>query len=494
MQKKKNRLLWYGGIIITLILLTSCAGQSPEIPNNWQSFTSQLDSTIPQLMQRYHVPGAAVALVHDGEMVWTKGYGQANLATQTPVTSETVFQAASISKTLTAWGVMRLVEQGKIDLDAPAERYLTRWQLPSSEYDSSQVTIRRLLSHSAGLSVGGYPGISPELPLPSLEESLSGNYDGARPVKIVREPGTAYQYSGGGYTLLQLVIEEVSGESFSTFMQREVLDALGMSHSSFEWRDDLRPATATGYNEKGQPEPNFLFTEKAAAGLYTTAPDLARFALAEMDANNGILSPESIGLMHSAVIPVDGITSLFGNAYGLGHTVDSLPAGWVTVGHSGGNQGWKLQYQAIPEKKAAIVILTNSDNGSNINADLLGIWTEWVGAGKIKVAQTHDTLRLVTGLLAGLLGLGLLAKLVVFFRQIAHKQRVWFWTLPKKSAGTIVRFIGFILTAILLAAAWLAAFQPILSGFAPVQTPWLMIVTLGWCVSILLSALTSKPK
>ena len=134
------------------------------------------------------------------------------MAAGRPVDGDTVFQAASISKTLTAWGVMRLVEQGALELDAPVGRYLTRWQLPPSPYNHDGVTIRRLLSHTAGLSLHGYPGIAPEQPLPTLEESLSGGHPGAEDVRVVSEPGTTYAYSGGGYTLLQLVVEEVTGE------------------------------------------------------------------------------------------------------------------------------------------------------------------------------------------------------------------------------------------------------------------------------------------
>src|SRR5512147_1645928 len=175
-------------------------------------FMDKFDQLLPQLMEQYKVPGVAVSLVQ-GEAVWSKGYGLADKKQSVPVTADTVFQAASISKAVTSWGVMRLVENGQLELDAPVEQYLTRWHLPPSNYDPSGVTIRRLLSHSAGLSVGGYPGLSPDLKLPSLEESLSGNNGGAGEVRIVLEPGTQFSYSGGGFTLLQLIIEEVTGET-----------------------------------------------------------------------------------------------------------------------------------------------------------------------------------------------------------------------------------------------------------------------------------------
>ena len=270
---------------------------------NRDGLVDKLDLLIPQLMEQYSAPGAAVSLVRDGELVWSEGYGLADRERGVPVTTDTVFQVASISKAVTSWGVMRLVESGQLELDAPVEQYLTRWHLPRSNYDASGVTIRRLLSHSAGLSVHGYPGLRPDVPLPSLEESLSGNNGGAGAVRITMEPGAQFSYSGGGYTLLQLIVEEVTGETFSAYMQREVLDPLGMVHSSFEWRADLHPATAIAYSETGASLPNYLFTEQAAAGLYTTAPDLARFVAAEMPGPNGepagrgVLSPDTLRIL-----------------------------------------------------------------------------------------------------------------------------------------------------------------------------------------------------
>ena len=169
---KTNRRSRYSLLVIILIMLLvaiflSYSGQD--------RLAKKLDRIAPQLLEHYKVPGAAIALVRNGEVVWSKGYGLADKERGVPVTVNTVFQVASISKALTSWGVMRLVENGQLELDAPVEQYLTRWHLPPSSYDTSGVTIRRLLSHSAGLSLHGYPGWSPDLKLPSLEESLSGN-------------------------------------------------------------------------------------------------------------------------------------------------------------------------------------------------------------------------------------------------------------------------------------------------------------------------------
>ena len=139
------------------------------------------------------------------------------------MTTQTGFNIDSISKTIAAWGVMKLVEEGKIDLDAPAENYITRWKLPESDFDSKKVTVRRLLSHTAGLSLHGYPGWTANDRLSTIEESLDGRNNGPGRVEMIIKPGTKWKYSGGGYTILQLIVEEVTGQKFEDYMQTQVL-------------------------------------------------------------------------------------------------------------------------------------------------------------------------------------------------------------------------------------------------------------------------------
>jgi len=344
-----------------------------------QDFSSSLDALIPQLLSRHDIPGAAVALVCNGEVVWSRGYGYADLSRRRAVTDHTVFQVASLSKTVTAWGVMRLVEKGLLELDAPAERYLTRWHLPASRFDEDQVTIRRLLSHTAGLSLRGYPGFEPNRRLPSLEESLSGNTGGSGDVHIVQRPGSEYSYSGGGYTLLQLVIEEVTGQVFSDFMVDEILSPLDMHESAFEWTGSVKTATAVAYNSAMRPLPNYLFTAKAAAGLYSTARDYARFlaaCLAGPDGETpgrGVLSSDGVDLLTAPHQETDG-------QYGLGYGIGWLSTTSWYVRHSGGNNGWKSLFALVPSYRAGIVILFNSNNGDEVRYDVLDAWLEWIKA------------------------------------------------------------------------------------------------------------------
>lgn len=334
------------------------------------AFAASLDTRMPGLLTTYRVPGAAVVLIEDGALSWTGGYGMAVSETQTPVSAATVFQVASLSKSVAAWGAQRLAEKGVLDRDAPVERYLTRWHLPPSGFDAGGVTVRRLLSHTAGLSIHGYDGYLPDSRLPSLEQSLLG--DTGYRVVIQKEPGAEWSYSGGGFTVLQLVMEEIAKEPFAAFMQREVLNPLGMTHSAYQWDAALRPNTAAAYDPSGRRVPNYLFVEQAAAGLYTTAEDLGRFVAAGMPgaegaAGRGVLAPASVSLLHTPA-------AVTGGEYGLGHVVYPLPSGSSGVGHDGANIGWRALWSSVPSRGVGIAVLTNSDNGYALAVDVVCSW------------------------------------------------------------------------------------------------------------------------
>lgn len=441
--KRKARTLTLA--CLAILPLLACSNRQIAQPGNLYEFTEQLDTMIPRLLRQYEVPGAAVALIHNGEVVWTQGYGLADKANGIPVTPDTVFQVASISKSVSAWGVMRLVEAGRLNLDAPVEQYLTRWHLPPSESNHDGVTIRRLLSHTAGLSLHGPPGFDPDHPLPTLEEWLSGATGGASDVRVVLQPGSEFSYSGGGYTLLQLVIEEVSGEPFASFMQREVLAPLGMAHSGFEWTPDLQSATATAYGVYGRPLPNYLFTAKAAAGLYTTASSLARFVATGMmpglhgePPGRGVLAPVTLERMFFPAAGTNG-------RYGLGYRTERLPNGTRIVSHSGANRGWKAQFAALPKKGEGIVILTNSDMGGDLTADVTCVWSAWAAGDTGQVCQVVQTQRNRALVVAGVLGLGL----VVYGGWVATEMRA-----GRRRLGWTWRRVLFFALALLDAALW----------------------------------------
>lgn len=342
-------------------------------------YQRSLDSLVPALLEELATPGAAVALIRDGKVVVAKGYGWADRERGVPVTAATLFNIGSISKTVAAWGVMRLVEDGKLDLDAPVERYLTRWHLPPSEYDHGGVTVRRLLSHTAGLSLHGYPGFNPSQTLPSIESSLSGATNGSGDVRVIMPPGTRWQYSGGGYTIAQLLVEELTGRPFHDYMRAEILQPLGMTSSSYVWDDMVAARAATPYGPFGAiPGPRF--TAQAAAGLQTSLDDFVRFALASMsgarpDLATKVLPTRVVAAMQEPVGP--------SSDYGLGYGVVEVLDGARAVGHGGANEGWMARFLVVPRSGDGLVVMTNSTLGGNVHGYL---FCEW---GRAALAETR---------------------------------------------------------------------------------------------------------
>jgi hypothetical protein len=290
---------------------------------------------------------------------------------------------------------MKLVEEGKIELDSPVEKYLTRWHLPESEYDVNGVTIRRLLSHTAGLSLHGYPGWSPNDTLPSIEESLSGKNNGPGDVRIIMEPGTKWKYSGGGFTILQLVIEEVTGQKFADYMQAEILDPLGMKNSSYTIDAKILDASSLEHNGYGKVIPFELFTAEAAAGLHTTIEDFALFAKASLNissvsvAKQSILKQSTLELMTSPAKASEG-------KYGLGYSVDSIPnSSAILVGHGGANTGWHAYLQVNQKTGDGFAMITNGGSGHNVYRQAYCDWINW----KLGVSLENRCKKAITPLL-----------------------------------------------------------------------------------------------
>jgi len=337
-------------------------------------FTRSLDTIIPNNLMENNVPGMAIAIIEDGHIIYKKGIGFADVDKQTKVTSTTGFNIGSISKMFTSWGIMKLVEEEKIDLDMPVEDYLSRWKLPKSEFNSKKVTIRHLLSHTAGISVHGYPGFHPKAKLPTLEASLNGDNGSDKAnekVEIVIEPQTKFQYSGGGYTILQLVIEEVSATSFENYMQKEIFKPLKMKHTSFYIDNEFLKNSAIPHDEKGKEVYIERFTAKAAAGLHTTLEDLIIFAKATLDGNN-ILTKDTIKDMMK-LLP---LTKSKRGAQGLGYQAYFL--GPITVkGHAGSNTGWESGFMLDAKYNSGIIMLTNGSNGKDVAIATLRKWARW---------------------------------------------------------------------------------------------------------------------
>ncbi|NNE26510.1 MAG: serine hydrolase [Saprospiraceae bacterium] len=362
-----------------LVILLPFSMKSQDSSKSVEGFVSELNSKIPSLLEDFNVPGTAVAIINDGEIILQKAYGYADVENQIKADVTTGFNIGSISKTVAAWGIMKLVQEGEIELDAPAEKYLTRWHLPNSEFDSDKVTIRRLLSHTAGLSLHGYPGWSPEDTLPTIEESLNGKNNGPGRVEIIHEPGSRYKYSGGGYSIMQLIIEEVTGRKFADYMQSEILSPLGMTKSSYNISEEIMAASSMEYDNYGGLIDFELFTAQAAAGFHTTIQDFTQFVLANLYNSknfkkyNTVLSSETI---HDMMQPVPQAEGRFG--YGLGYMTESLDRGAIKLaGHRGANTGWHAIFNVNPKTNDGFIMLTNGGLGQNVYHAVFYEWALW---------------------------------------------------------------------------------------------------------------------
>lgn len=198
--------------------------------------TDSLDAFILTQMARRQVPGLSLAIIDGGRIVYAKGYGVTAPGGSTPVTADTRFLAGSVSKSVAAMGALRLVEQGKLSLDGDVNDRLTSWKVPENDHTRvEKVSIRRILSHTAGLTVHGFPGYDRSTPIPTTPQILDGvSPANTRPVRVDTVPGERWRYSGGGYTVMQLLMDDVTGQPFARWMQENVLAPLGMTSSSFE--------------------------------------------------------------------------------------------------------------------------------------------------------------------------------------------------------------------------------------------------------------------
>lgn len=411
---------WFILTSIIISLLVMLFSGSLQIMRNLRAhapldeFKAHLDERIPALMKLYGIPGCNIALVKDNEVVWTEGYGYADVSNRRALTVDTPMSVQSITKSVTAWGVMRLWEKGLIDVDAPVSQYLKSWQFPLTDYRIEKITVRQLLSHTAGMPLGDFTNIySPGEAMPSNRDVMSGE------AVLMREPGTGFSYSNTGYNLLEILIEDVTGQSFSDYIRREVLLPLGMESAVFDIDKAVTPYPPTGYNLKGEPVPVYLYPSKASGGLFATAHDIARFAASGMQ-ENPVLSIESINRMYKPESYKIGIYGLVFEAYGFGHYIEKLPNGMVSVSHGGQGNGIMTHMQAVPETGDAIVILTNSQRSWPFIAYVLSNWAQWRGfpsVGMGRIIWGHYGFCFVIGMLVSASLLVILSLVSTFYQQ-----------------------------------------------------------------------------
>lgn len=326
---------------------------------------TQYDSiwNLEERMKHHKITGVSIAVIHNFKLDWAKGYGWADVSEQRPVTDKTLFQAASISKSLNGVGILKLVQDGKLDLSTDINHYLISWKFPyDSVSNGKPITIAALLSHTAGLTIHGFPGYAQGEPLPTVQQILDGEKPAnTEAVRSFLEPGTRVVYSGGGTTVTQLIVTDVTGRAYDDFMQKTVLEPLGMNNSSF-----MQPPAAgkskllaSGYKADGTPVNGkfHIYPEQAPAGLWTNPTDLGKYIIETALSFNGksdkVLTSEYTKMRLEPVM----------EDAALGVFVARKDSSFY-FSHSGGNEGFACYYVGDVISGNGMVIMTNSDNGS----------------------------------------------------------------------------------------------------------------------------------
>jgi CubicO group peptidase (beta-lactamase class C family) len=347
-------------ILLSALLLSTPVHASPD----------SLDAFIRAQMALRKVPGLSLAIVDKGKIVYAKGYGVTAPGGKAPVTTETLFLAGSISKSVAAMGALKLVEAGTLSLDGNVNEKLTTWKVPDNGFTGTEkVTLRRILSHTTGLTVHGFGGYEVGTPVPTITQILDGAPPAnSQPVRVDTTPGAFWRYSGGGYTVMQLMMDDVTRTPFEQWMATNVIGPLGMTRSSFQQppAGAMAPFAAAGQYAPGTPVPGryHLYPEMAAAGLWTTASDLARFIIGVQQSNAGTANP-----VISQAMTREMLTSVR-NDDGLGVFLDQS-SGSLMFFHGGRDDGFDAYMGGYAEGGQGVAIMINANDNSGMMRRIL---------------------------------------------------------------------------------------------------------------------------
>jgi CubicO group peptidase (beta-lactamase class C family) len=326
--------------------------------------------SLRERMDYYNVPGFSIALIDQEEVAWTKGYGVLETGGDKLVTDETIFQAASISKPVAAMIALNLVETGLLDLDTDVNEALHSWHVPENEHTQGhKVTLRGLLSHTAGLTVSGFRGYPSGTQLPTLQQVLNGETPAnSEPVRVMQAPGKAFSYSGGGYVVIQQLMEDITGKPFPTLAQKLIFDKLGMANSTFEHLlpEAYIPQAAIAHRVNGDPVPGrwHTYPEQAPASLWSTPSDLARLIVEVLKSyenkSNLVLSVE---MTRQMLTPQVGWV-------GLGFPIMEKD-GRIRFEHPGWNEGYHSLMAGYLNTGRGLVWMTNGENGKLLGQEVM---------------------------------------------------------------------------------------------------------------------------
>lgn len=336
-------------------------------------------------MKHYHTPGVSMAIVNNFEIEWAQGFGVCDVRFQRPVTADTIFQSGSISKAIFALGVMQLVQKGQLNLDEDINRYLRTWHVPISENWQPKITLRQLLSHTSGFTIDGFSGYLASELLPSVEQILNGESPANNDkVEVNILPGLNFRYSGGGTTVAQTAVVDFLNQPFPQIMRELVLDPLELSDSTYEQplSQQLKAKTATGHPWKGIPIAGEFHThpEMAAAGLWTTATDLAKVGVELLKVLNDLsmgtfLTKELIASMLCPQLKSQKVGD--GQFVGIGLFCDGIEDSFQ-FGHAGSNEGFSAIMRFYRSSGKGAVLMVNSNEGWPLISEIMqAIATEY---------------------------------------------------------------------------------------------------------------------
>ncbi len=493
MEAKKSRpsagiLIAAAGAVLSAILsLPELSEFAPlHAGADLQDILALLDEAMPGRMRSYKIPGLCIGIVR-GDRSAIRCYGLAARGGGRAFAPASRFAVASLSKTFTAMAVLCLAAEGRIDLDAPVERFLGGWRFPPGPFDSSRATIRALLSHTAGTNVPAYGGF----PAPSADETtldvLEGRARLGEAVRIVAPPGSGIRYSGGGYMVLQLLIERVSGLAFEDYLRESVFKPLGMGDSSFAW-NDARPGDAAAHDAYGLPLRLPRYGKAMApGGMVTTGDDLSRFIAAFARGRLPLLLGWPEGTWMEFLTPVSGPS-------GLGFMI-TRSQGRTLLGHGGTTMGFNAGFTVCPELGAGWFAVQNGNGGVFIESDIDPLLQEWLPGARDPFYRALKMERFASSWL-GIFLTGLGAALLASFAVRAARER-------RKEPGRRHPARRMILRAALAGIAlaayalWILFFHTRL--FYPAfTTPWLpasfALVTIGaGCIILRICAALLRP-
>jgi len=320
-------------------------------------------------MAYYKIPGVSIAVINEGRIEWARGFGVKEAGQHEPVDQYTLFEAGSISKPVAAMAAMRLVQEGRLNLDGNVNDRLSTWKVPDNQFTRARkVTLRELLSHTAGMTVHGFPGYTLGTPVPSLVQVLNGTSPAnTEAIRVDTVPATQWRYSGGGYTVMQLLLIDVTGKRFPEVLRENVLGRIGMGRSTYEqplpqaWQPRAATAHDGGRPVKGKWN---IYPEMAAAGLWTTPSDLAQFAIEIQKELAGtsdkVLSSSTARLMVTPVM----------NGYALGLGIDGAGDA-ARFGHNGVDFGFEALMVAYEKTGQGAVIMTNGVGGQALCSEII---------------------------------------------------------------------------------------------------------------------------